>query len=310
MLYYDLSLAYGTHFQCDGASDSIGFDAERQRLYYVSKANRIEFRHVLTGQVDTTDVPGPGTPRTVIVSPDGRWACVRQFADDRQPLTLLDLSGQQPTRQLGQGRLRPAFSSDSQMLALRVPARHLPGGSAFDSDALGRSDAASAQTDTGDHELAFSPDGHRLTLTGAGAANCPIFDASNGVYRWLDPGVVAMRYSPDGQSAVQFRSGHNMRVVEMPSGLKIHEVSGHTDIVYDAEFSPDGRTLASASHDGTLRLWHVATGKEICRLLHVDYELKHCRFSSDGRTLVCWSERLPKGHVNVHVFHVPHAPKE
>ena len=60
-----------------------------------------------------------------------------------------------------------------------------------------------------------------------------------------------MRYSPDGRSAVQFRAGHNMRVVEMPSGFLIRDISGHTGVVHDVDFSADGRTLASASDDGT-----------------------------------------------------------
>jgi eukaryotic-like serine/threonine-protein kinase len=304
VLYYDLSMAYGTHFQCDSPDDRIGFDAETQRLYYCSKANRIEFRHVLTGQVETREVPAPGTPQIAIVSPDGRWACVRQFRDDSQSLTLLDLSGQQPTRQLGQGRVCPAFSSDSQMLAL---ASATGGVCLVELPSLQiRWDVPmppEVQSSTSGLELTFSPDGHWLTLTGTGIVQGTIFNVRDGFHGWFDP--QAMRSSPDSQSAVRFRSGHNIRVVEMLSGFLIREMSGHTDIVHDVDFSPDGRTLASASHDGTLRLWHAATGQEICRLLNVGYKLKHCRFSSDGRTLVCWSEQLPEGHVNVHVFHAP-----
>ena len=173
VLHYDLSLAYGTHFQCDAASDSIGFDPARQRLYYVSKANRIEFRYVVTGHVETTDALAPGAPRAAIVSPDGRWACVRQFASDRQSLTLLELSGQQPPQQIGQGRLRPAFSSDSQMLALAsnsgglclvdLPSVQIRWDVPMPSGAQGSSD---------DHELILSPDGDWLILTASGAGNC------------------------------------------------------------------------------------------------------------------------------------------
>ena len=52
------------------------------------------------------------------------------------------------------------------------------------------------------------------------------------------------------------------------SGMRLHTLSGHRDLVVIARFTPDGSQVATASYDGTARLWDTATGRERCTMDH------------------------------------------
>ena len=69
------------------------------------------------------------------------------------------------------------------------------------------------------------------------------------------------------------------------SGLEIAELIGHTNAVFQAQFSPDGETILTASGDGTARLWNV-DGTELGIVAnHSDWVIS-ARFSPDGRSVV------------------------
>jgi WD40 repeat protein len=60
---------------------------------------------------------------------------------------------------------------------------------------------------------------------------------------------------------------------------------GHTDLIFDVDFSQDGQTLASASADSTIRLWDVTTGQ--CKKIiqgHIS-TVTGVAFSPDGKLL-------------------------
>lgn len=69
---------------------------------------------------------------------------------------------------------------------------------------------------------------------------------------------------------------------------------GHTDTIYDAEFSPDGKLLATASKDGTARVWDVSTGqllKEFKETSGTSFQdgppaVRVATFSHDGKSLL------------------------
>ncbi len=311
MRIYDLSLACGIHHRIDARPDEVGFDVDRQLIYFCTDRNKLEFRDVVSGQrVEQIEPLDGDTFVSATLSPDGRWACCHQFHDDSDSLVLADLRHQQTVRHIGLGHVRPAFSEDSRYLAIS------------NVHGIGLVELASVRLvwetalpenflkDTTSRALQFSPDGRSLTLTSGGSRPCLMLGAEKGGIDFFGDAVAALRFSPNGQRAAIFRSGLRLEIVDVPTGEPIRALRGHTGIVHDADFSPDGRTLASASADGTLRLWHAATGREICTLADLGYPLRHCRFSRDGRTLVCWSDRQDDGLVDFHVFRVPSSPAQ
>ena len=60
-------------------------------------------------------------------------------------------------------------------------------------------------------------------------------------------------------------------------------LAGHTDFIYDVNFSPDGDLLASKSIDGTIRIWNVDT-EELLRTIHTS-QRGQIAFSPDGNIL-------------------------
>jgi WD40 repeat protein len=62
---------------------------------------------------------------------------------------------------------------------------------------------------------------------------------------------------------------------------------GHTDYVFNVDFSPDGKTLASSSQDGTAKVWDATTGRLIHDLRgHSPDICWRVAYSPDGTMLV------------------------
>jgi WD40 repeat protein len=47
------------------------------------------------------------------------------------------------------------------------------------------------------------------------------------------------------------------------TGRETLRLVGHTDKVYDAQFSPDGRRIVTGSGDFSARIWDAANGREL-----------------------------------------------
>jgi WD40 repeat protein len=62
-------------------------------------------------------------------------------------------------------------------------------------------------------------------------------------------------------------------------------LSGHTDDVWDAQWSPDGGRIGTASYDGTARIWDAATGEGLLALEHPD-GVRFFAWSPDGTRIV------------------------
>ncbi len=123
-------------------------------------------------------------------------------------------------------------------------------------------------------QVAISPDGSRIgsaSMDGTARVwnsqnqkELFAFDGSPTRQGKLQP-VNAIVFSPDGRT-VAFGSGRAVVLRDAITGLKIGDLTGHTNTVVSLAFSADGTILASGSMDTTVRLWELATGKEVARL--------------------------------------------
>jgi WD40 repeat protein len=90
-------------------------------------------------------------------------------------------------------------------------------------------------------------------------------------------------WSPDGRTVALVGLNHDIPLVDIETGIG-HELRGHADAIYNAEFSRDGTMLLSASDDGTARVWNVADGSSIALRGHDD-DVYRARFSPDESTV-------------------------
>src|SRR5262249_3048993 len=67
--------------------------------------------------------------------------------------------------------------------------------------------------------------------------------------------VLALCYSPDGQTLATAGEDRIVRLRDVATGKLLAEFTGHGDVVTAVTFSPDGKILAAAGYDQTVRLW-------------------------------------------------------
>ncbi|XP_056132484.1 apoptotic protease-activating factor 1 [Lampris incognitus] len=76
-----------------------------------------------------------------------------------------------------------------------------------------------------------------------------------------------------------------LKVWDMESGEKLHDIEGHQEAILGCHISPDGRLFATTSADRTAKVWrcesrqcvHLLSGHQAC--------VRSCRFSWDSRRL-------------------------
>jgi WD40 repeat protein len=118
------------------------------------------------------------------------------------------------------------------------------------------------------HDLAFSPDGSRLLMSGANKEIVSWVRAEKeGTYLKLHSDhVYGLAFSPDGTT---FATGGNDSLIGIWDAAENEEkglIKKHTDKVYGVAFLPDGKRLVSVGEDGLAAVWTVATRKPVAQL--------------------------------------------
>jgi WD40 repeat protein len=88
-------------------------------------------------------------------------------------------------------------------------------------------------------------------------------------------------WSPDGKTVALIGQLHDVPLVNLAT-REVKELRGHTDAIYNAQFSRDGSMLLTAGDDGTARVWNVADGSAIVLRGHDD-DVYRARFSPDEK---------------------------
>ena len=87
-----------------------------------------------------------------------------------------------------------------------------------------------------------------------------------------DSSVIAVSYSPDGNTLATASRDGTARVWDAQSGKELARLN-HDDRVNAVSYSPDGNTLATASSDKTARLWDIFSTtlyEKLCQRLPVN----------------------------------------
>lgn len=142
--------------------------------------------------------------------------------------------------------------------------------------------------------VSFSPDGKRL-ITGDDRV-LRIWDTASHqlLDTWRNHNSVTSKiaYQPQGTQVATANYSTDadnnpidvaIRLWDPNTGKILHELPGHTNLIYGLEYSADGTQLASASWDGTIRVWDVRTGKSFN--LAASSPIWDVAFSPNGRTM-------------------------
>lgn len=72
--------------------------------------------------------------------------------------------------------------------------------------------------------------------------------------------ITALAWSPDGKRIAVGGAGPEVNVYDADTGGRVAVCKGHSAVIYTVAFSPDSATLATAGFDGMVRLYDAATG--------------------------------------------------
>jgi hypothetical protein len=139
--------------------------------------------------------------------------------------------------------------------------------------------------------IALSPDGSRVAV--GRFASIDVLDSKSKqvLYSIADlPGKInAVHFSPAGERLIVATGVDGLYgradVYDAVAGNMQQSVSGHRDILNDAELSPAGDILATGSYDRSIVLWDSQTGKKLRELPGHNGAVFDLAFSPDGSVL-------------------------
>lgn len=104
---------------------------------------------------------------------------------------------------------------------------------------------------------------------------------------WPGGYVRNVRFSPDASLlAVGRRSApFDLRIVDVETGLLIHQIPGHSSELYNVNWSPDGKYIVVGEKNNTVTLWTKAVNAEVKYEFLNDTWVRNVNFSPDGKLL-------------------------
>ncbi|MCH7760568.1 hypothetical protein IIA15_04090 [candidate division TA06 bacterium] len=116
-------------------------------------------------------------------------------------------------------------------------------------------------------DVAFSPDGTTLAMSGSGRGLVFLMDvATRKPLRKLEvnpsnpdsAGWADLAFSPDGRTIAAGSWGGFITIWDWQTGEWLRQIQASSRRVGSLAFSPDGKSLLSGSEDKTVKLWDVA----------------------------------------------------
>lgn len=138
--------------------------------------------------------------------------------------------------------------------------------------------------------IEFSPDGKTLVSTGGYQVKLRNLQ-SDKIVRDVSTGDHAVAFSPDG-SLLALPAGpakYSINVWDGNATRIHHELIGHENLINDFVFSPNGTFLASVDSDHIIKLWDTKRGSLIRSLTKPKHFACSVAISSDGKTLASGS---------------------
>jgi WD40 repeat protein len=103
-----------------------------------------------------------------------------------------------------------------------------------------------------------------------------------------DQPIEHVTWSPDRKTVAIVGHQYDIPLIDIATGTTIRTLRGHTDALYNVQFTRDGKSLLSASDDGTARMWSLADGTSTVMVGHDD-DVTHARLSADESQVVTTS---------------------
>ncbi len=132
----------------------------------------------------------------------------------------------------------------------------------------------------------FSKDGSRILSSGADDTT-RVWNAKTGEkVLEIESGSASANFSPDASRIVMAAPNNkDVQVVSSKDGKVALTLKGHTDYIYEAEYSTDGSRIVTSSDDLTAKVWDAKTGKLIRSFKHPEVVLDATLFAENSRLL-------------------------
>lgn len=96
-------------------------------------------------------------------------------------------------------------------------------------------------------------------------------------------GFWALSFSADGHRVIA--GGSKVCLFDVNTGKSLHEMTGHTHVVWGAVLTKDGKQALSGAQDKSIRVWDTATGKQVRAFKNVRDHARCMALSPDGKIL-------------------------